>query len=158
LLSEISTPAPLPAINLSAGKTATQSSLSAWSRGATLEEDAAGALNGIIDGTHKFHTALEDNPWWQVDLGTCHNICEVRIFNRIDPAIMDRFRHFTISVSIDGAAWAEIAAKEDDSDVGGFAGAPYIWAGPGEAWGRYLRITLRGRNFLHLDQVQVFGR
>jgi hypothetical protein len=158
LLSEIADIAPTPSINLSAGKTATQSSLSPWSRGATLEQDAAGALNGVINGEHKFHTALEDDPWWQVDLGRCHAIREVRIFNRIDPAIMDRFRRFTVSVSIDGAAWAEIATKDDDTDVGGFGGAPYIWAGPGDAWGRYVRITLRGRNFLHLDQVQIFGR
>jgi hypothetical protein len=36
--------------------------------------------------------------------------------------------------------------------------APVVWAGPGTAWARFVRVTLLGRNFLHLNQVEVFGR
>jgi hypothetical protein len=55
--------------NLALRKSATQSSVSEWSRRPTVEQDAAGAVNGNRNGLHKFHTGLEDNPWWQVDLG-----------------------------------------------------------------------------------------
>ena len=35
----------------------------------TPEEDAAGACDGVKNGKWGFHTALEDDPWWQIDLG-----------------------------------------------------------------------------------------
>jgi len=37
-------------------------------------------------------------------------------------------------------------------------GKPYIWNGPGTAWARFVRVTLLGHNYLHLAQVEVFGR
>jgi hypothetical protein len=51
----------------------------------------------------------------------------------------------------------EIARKEDGAVVGGVGSTPFIWNGPGTAFGRYVRITLLGRDYLHLDQVEVFG-
>src|SRR5271165_3527674 len=99
----------LPSVDrlISRGKRATQSSVSEWSRAPTLQEDAAGAVDGKIDGTRKFHTALEENPWWQVDLGRFYNISEVRIHNTCD-ATAYRFNNFSLAVSIDGEVWAEI--------------------------------------------------
>ena len=38
--------------------------------GVTVEEDAAGGVDGVITGEWGFHTENEDNPWWQVDLGS----------------------------------------------------------------------------------------
>ena len=32
-------------------------------------DDAAGACDGVKDGGAGFHTELQDQPWWQVDLG-----------------------------------------------------------------------------------------
>jgi len=34
----------------------------------TVEEDAAGGCDGVREGSFGFHTAREDQPWWQVDL------------------------------------------------------------------------------------------
>jgi len=57
-------------------------------------------------------------------------------------------------VSIDGESWVEVAVKRD----GAVVAAPYVWAGPGAAWARFVRVTLLARDFLHLDQVEVYGR
>ncbi len=141
---------------ISKGKPALQSSVSEWSRRATRQEDAAGAVNGQRDGRRKFHTALEDDPWWQVDLGGFATIREIHIYNTTDHTAR-RFRNFSLSVSIEGEFWIEIARKEDDEVVGGVTGGPYVWNGPGTAWARFVRITLLGHDHLHLDQVEVFG-
>ena len=35
----------------------------------TTQLDAAGGCDGIINGKWGFHTNLQKNPWWQIDLG-----------------------------------------------------------------------------------------
>lgn len=139
--------------NISRFKPATQSSHSSWSFGPDKEADAARALNGVLDGTRQFHTDIEENPWWQVDLGGIATITEIHIHNTRD-ATSARFRDFALSVSIEGTAWVDLLEKRDGVPVG----APVVWAGPGTAWARFVRVTLLGRNFLHLSQVEVFGR
>jgi hypothetical protein len=142
--------------NLALRKPATQISVDQWSAGRSPQEDAAGAVNGRVDGRRKFHTALEDNPWWQVDLGGFETIHEIRIYNTTEDTAF-RFKNFSLSVSIEGEFWIEIARKEDNAVVGGIIGGPYVWNGPGTAWARFVRITLLGRDYLHLDQVEVYG-
>jgi glycosyltransferase involved in cell wall biosynthesis len=139
--------------NISRFKPATQSSHCAWSFAPTKEEDAAGGVNGVLDGARHFHTDHEENPWWQVDLGGIATITEIHILNTTD-ATHDRFRDFTLSVSIEGSAWVDLLEKRDGEAVE----APVIWAGPGTAWARYVRVTALGAGFLHLSQVEVFGR
>jgi hypothetical protein len=99
---------------------------------------------------------LEDNPWWQADLGGLAVIREIRIYNTTDSAAA-RFKNFSLDISIDGQARVELVRKEDDALVGGVGGAPFIWNGPGTAFGRFVRITLLGRDYLHLNQVEVYG-
>lgn len=142
---------------LSRAKPATQSSICAFSFAPTREQDAAGAVNGQIDGTRKFHTGFETNPWWQVDLENTATIRRIKIFNTSDETA-SRFKNFSLAVSIDGEAWAEIARKEDGLTVGNVHNAPYVWEGYPPAWGRYVRITALGENIcLHLDQVEVYS-
>jgi hypothetical protein len=138
--------------NLALRKPATQSSVSEWSTCPMPAQDAAGAVNGRADGRRKFHTALEHNPWWQVDLGGFATIHEIHIYNTTEPTA-GRFTNFSLAVSIEGEIWMEIFAKQDDTSLG----VPFIWNGPGTAWGRFVRVTLLGTNYLHLDQVEVYG-
>ncbi|HYP63566.1 MAG TPA: glycosyltransferase [Acidocella sp.] len=149
----LASPAPARTDNISRHKRATQSSLGQWSFASTREADAAGAVNGVIDGTRKFHTDIEDQPWWQLDLGGIATITEIHIHNTTDHT-RERFRDFALQVSIDGEAWVELIEKRD----GAVVEAPFIWNGPGTAWARFVRITLLARDFLHLNQVEVFGR
>ncbi|MDE2239653.1 MAG: glycosyltransferase family 2 protein [Rhodospirillales bacterium] len=147
------TPLPSRPDNISFGKSALQSSHCQWSFAPTAAQDAARAVNGIIDGTRKFHTDIEDNPWWQVDLGGIATITEIHIHNTRD-FTWNRLTAFSIGASIDGESWVTLAEHHDEPP----REAPFIWSGPGTAWARFVRVTLLGRNFLHLDQVEVFGR
>jgi hypothetical protein len=140
---------------ISRGKPATQSSISEWSRAPTVQQDAAIAVNGAYDN-RKFHTARQQDPWWQVDLGGFFNITEIRLYNALDHTA-GRFRHFSLAVSIDGQSWAEICRKEDDSPVGGVDGNFYTWRGVWPAWGRFVRVTLLAMDYLHLSQVEIFS-
>jgi len=142
---------------LSAGRTATQSSRSRWSNGSEAE-DATGALNGRISGDYNCHTAMEDSPWWMVDLGAVQDVWEIRIFNRISNAIVARrARRFDLLASTDGETWEVLVAKDDDSDVGGADGRPFMFASAEPIPARFIKIQLKGHTCLHLDQVQVFG-
>lgn len=142
------------AVPISRGKTATASSVHPG-HGLTLPPDANRAVNGVIDGTRKFHTAREANPWWQVDLGGLTSIGAIHVYNTSDHTAA-RCRDISLSVSIDGTSWAELVAKRDGTPVGNLISGPFIWSGPGAAWGRYVRVTLLGEDYLHLDQVEVF--
>ena len=50
----------------------------------TPEEDAVGACDGVKDGKWGFHTALEDDPWWQIDLGESLSLDRIVVYNRCD--------------------------------------------------------------------------
>lgn len=150
-------PASTGPVNLARGRPATQSSRSQWSRGATLADDAAGAVDGAPDGERKFHTALEANPWWQVDLGRPMAIGKIVIFNTTHPVARGRFTRFSLSIGLDAESLVEVFRKEDDAPVGGVDSPPFVWQPALSAFARLVRVTLTGTGFLHLAQVEVFG-
>ena len=142
--------------NLALGRAARQSSVSPWSVQPSPEADAAGAVSGAITGRYQFHTAEEDSPWWEVDLGAVVGIREIRLYNRLDVA-PERARHLRFSLSGDGVRWFDLFHKTDDLVFGGIDGFPLRWVSESAVHGRHLRITLTERGFLHLDQVEVYG-
>lgn len=143
---------------LSRGKTATQSSVSVWSVAPTPESDAARALNGLIDGRGKFHTDIEDSPWWEVDLGDVFGITQVKIFNRMDqPGLAERASRLAVEVALEPGQFMEIFRRETNVPFGGVDGNPLVVAPAIPVPGRFVRIRLLARNFLHLDQVEVYG-
>jgi hypothetical protein len=83
------------------------------------------------------------------DLGVLHTIREIRV---LQPW---RLNGFTLSVSIDGSAWAELAsvpeAMQPDQPF-------YAWTGPGTAWGRFVCVTPLGQGDFHDGRIEVFGR
>jgi hypothetical protein len=151
-------PPPVPIANIARGKPATQSSVSPFSRRPTPAQDAAGAVDGTPNGTAKFHTELERDPWWRVDLGRASEIIEIRVYNRSDDTELGRLRHLTLAVSNDDISWRDVARKTDDTIVGGIHSAPYSFAPRGKIIARYVRVLAPGRTYLHLDQVEVYGR
>jgi len=118
----------------------------------TSLQAAAGAVNGVIDGTAKFHTPEQANPWWQVDLGGIATIREIRVHNVTGPEAA-RLANFLLAVSIDGTVWVELMRKADGVPVQG----AFVWNGPGTAWARFVRVMMVGPGVLSLDQVEVFG-
>lgn len=145
-------------INISRGKAATQSSVSQWSRRATVEEDASGAVDGRFS-TYGFHTDIEDCPWWCIDLGGKFNIEEIRVYNRIDSvAASERARTLIIEVSEDNERFTEAYALEKGKTFGGLDGNPLRIVLGSKIEARFLRVGLRERNYLHLSQIEVFTK
>ena len=149
---------PLPRrVNLARGKPAVQSSVCYYSFGRTPEDDAAGAVSGLLTGYYQAHTALEWQPWWAVDLQRCCLVDEVRIYNRLDEAACRNAR-LSLMASNDGKSWTTLMTREQPTPFGGLDGRPLIWRVDEPVRARYLRIQLPGQESLQLDQVQVFGR
>ncbi len=142
--------------NLSRGRPATQSSiLLPHSRRATCEGDASAAVSGILMDHYAFHTDLEADPWWSVDLGMLCDIHEVRLFNRLDMGA-EHSRNFRILVSNDGEHWLEGHRRESEQPFG-LNGKPYRWLCASPVSARHVKVQLIGTTYMHLSQVEVFG-
>lgn len=144
--------------NLALGKPASQSSVSQWSRQPTPEADAAGAVNGEVSADYGFHTALEDEPWWQVDLGANCRITDIWLFNRVEQeALAARANRLAVDIGSTEANYTEVFRYVAANAFGGADGRPLIIRFESEVQARFIRIRLLHREFLHLNQVEVYG-
>ncbi len=131
--------------NLAAFKPTTQSSTLAGA-------DARRAVDTKSDGNwynnSVTHTDFQAKPWWQVDLGEVTSIGQVVLYNRTD-CCNDRLADFDVQLSNDGSTWTTAAS---------FAGiAPVRTALAVRGSARFVRVQLRGTNYLSLAEVQVFA-
>jgi hypothetical protein len=133
-----------PAQNLAAGKPASQSSTDFGGVASRAVDDNT---NGNWGGNSVTHTALQAQPWWQVDLGAAYALGQVVLYNRTD-CCGERLANFDILVSNNGTSWTRAAT---------YSGiAPARSALSLNASGRFVRVQLRGTNYLSLAEVQVF--
>jgi hypothetical protein len=145
--------------NLALGKPALQSSVSKWSRRPTREADAAGAVSGVIDEFHAFHTDVEDAPWWRVDLGALCDITEIWLFNRIDQdVVIMRAARLAVDIGSSEADYAEVFRYDCPTPFGGADGGPLIISFDSGVEGRFVRVRLLHRTCLHLNQVEIYGK
>ena len=120
----------------------------------TLAGDAAGAVDGVIDGTWGFHTEIEDDPWWQVDLGAPVALGRLVLYNRCD-ATGSRNRRIRVLLGDDGGDVRQ-AYQHDGTDFWGHSdGRPLVVDLAGRR-ARFIRLQLPGRSYFHLDEVQVY--
>ena len=125
-------------------------------------QDAAGAVDGVKNGQYAFHTAQEQNPWWQVDLGQATEIGRVVVYNRLDYAPgLHNADTLTIHASNDGQSWTQVydnAGKQ----FGGVSGSPPLEVKfqPGQVKARWVRLQIPSAApiYFHLDEVEVYGR
>ncbi len=127
--------------DLARGKSAFQSSTFSPSTGA----------DKAVDGNESTfnHTQKENNPWWEVDLGSIKNIKEVKIWNRGD-CCQNRLNNFDIRIynSRGGNQVKSVSVSGQPSANG----TTYQI----NASGRVVRVQLRGNDrFLHMDQISV---
>lgn len=143
--------------NLALRKTATQSSTG-------YGGNAGRAVDGNTDG-HYFngksvsHTNIEQGAWWQVDLGASYPIGLIRIWNRTD-CCGERLSSFRVLVSDVPFVSTDLNAAINQPGVWRYAvsGRAGVQTDiPVSRTGRYVRIQLAGRNYLHMAEVQVFG-
>ncbi|WP_050514674.1 alpha-L-fucosidase [Streptomyces rimosus] len=86
--------------NLAQGKPATQSSTLGITSGADRAVDGNTSGEYFAGGsvTHTSLTPIDDNPWWQVDLGSSQRVGKVKLWNRTD-CCSDRLRKFYVFAS-----------------------------------------------------------
>jgi hypothetical protein len=118
------------------------------------EEDAAGALDGIKNGKWGFHTADEENPWWQVDLGRPTVLERIELYNRCD--IAERAARIMVLLSDDGKSFRKVYQHDGTVFYGFTDKKPLVVALHGQS-GRYLRLQLPGKSYFHLDEVEIYA-
>ena len=129
--------------------------LVATNQGALLPgQDAAGGCDGVKDGGAGFHTAKQAQPWWQVDLGEPKPLARVVIWNRTD--CPERAYSLQLSLSKDGRSWTTVY-RHDGSAFHGFSDRKPLTVQLTNQPARFVRIQLPGNDYLHLDEVEVFG-
>ena len=121
----------------------------------TTAEDAAGGCDGVKDGKWGFHTAAESQPWWQVDLGSVQALDHVLIFNRCD-AVAARCAQLLLLLSEDAQTWRQVYQHNGETFYGFTDNKPLSVPLAGER-ARYVRVQLPGTDYLHLDEVEVYG-
>ena len=121
----------------------------------TSQQDAAGGCDGVRNGTYGFHTNLQENPWWQVDLGEPMPLDRIVIYNRCDGKVEDRTGRLKVLLSLDGKTWIELYAHNGSTFFGQTDGKPLVVPGAGKR-ARFVRVQLPGKQYLHLDEVEVF--
>ena len=122
----------------------------------TTRQDAAGGCDGLKTGTWGFCTSRQANPWWQVDLGKPTPLGRIVIYNRCDSGMEVRTQRLKVLLSVDGSKWTQAYQHGGTSFFGHTDGRPLSVAMEG-ARGRFVRMQLPGTDYLHLDEVEVYG-
>uniref|UniRef100_UPI000577A96E discoidin domain-containing protein n=1 Tax=Campylobacter jejuni TaxID=197 RepID=UPI000577A96E len=138
-------------IDIAIGKKAFQSSLSKWSK----DNDPQRAIQDNLEHIdYAFHTNLENNPWWMVDLEKEYPIELIKVFNRIY-CFHEVARKLTIEISKDKKNWLLV-----HKGMNAFykAGIEFEIVLPIPMKARYVKISLDGKGYLHLSKIQVMIR
>lgn len=143
-------------VNHARGKTARQSSTA-------FSGDAHRAVDGNADGIYAngsvTHTDRNAQAWWEVDLGFVTQVTRIDIYNRVD-CCGTRLQNFYVLVSDAPFMSSDLAQTRAQRGVV----SKYIDRAVQNATsvairrtGRYVRIQLKGTDYLSLAEVQVWG-
>ena len=120
----------------------------------TTANDAAGGCDGVKTGEWGFHTGESNEPWWQVDLGAVQELGRVVVWNRMSATA--RAARIRILLSDDGRQF-RVVYQHDGKVFGGIGDHhPLVVDLQGQP-GRFVRLSVPGKNRLHLDEVEVFA-
>ena len=144
--------------NIAPTGTATQSSIQfSGNASNAIDENTEGAFWNPAQSVSL--TKWEQNPWWQIDLGTVSTIDEINIWNRTD-CCLDKLKDYYILVSDSPFSSTNLNTTINQSGVTSFfqntiAGNPSTI--PINTTGRYIRIQLQDQGFLALAEVEIIG-
>ena len=139
-------------VNVGIGKKARQSSFSPFSHHG---DEASGAISGVIPSDFAFHTDLEDNPAWQVDLKSSYNIKYIIIHNRVS-LLQERAFGLIVETSMDGESWdkAYDGRGREFGSRGTYCG-PLTIEFENQSLARFVKVSLSSRGYLHLAQIEI---
>jgi hypothetical protein len=120
------------------------------------EDDAAGGCDGVKTGTWGFHTGLQANPWWRVDLGQTTAIDRLVLFNRCDEGA-ERCARFMVLVSDDDKSWKQVC-QHDGKVFFGYTDKKPLEVKLGGVKARYVRLQVPGTIYFHLDEVEIYAK
>ncbi len=118
------------------------------------EQDAAGGVDGVRNGAWGFHTAEEENPWWQVDLDRPAALAKAVLYNRCDTTA-SRTARIRVLLSADGKEFRQVYQHDGTTFFGHNGGNPLAVNLKGET-ARFVRLQLPGRSYFHLDEVEIY--
>ncbi|TXN75960.1 discoidin domain-containing protein [Methylobacterium sp. WL18] len=136
-----------PSENLALGKTWTASSASPWSGTTGIYGERTTG-----DPSFFFHTGLDRNPWFVLDLGTVERVAELRIYNRWGQP-SERAQLMRVWLSETGQDYRLVF---DAVDAHCHPGLP-LHLRFDNACFRYLKVDLDEEQYLHLDGVEIFA-
>jgi hypothetical protein len=134
-------------VNVAAGRPASQSTTDF---GGFPSRATDGNIDGNWGNNSVTHTSWEYRPWWQVDLGSTKTISGVVLFNRTD-CCTERLADFDIQTSNDGVQWDTAVSEYGPT-------GPRTELALASPQGRFVRVQLRGANYLSLAEVQVYAQ
>ena len=142
--------------NLSVNTTGTQSSTNSIYGPELATDDNT---DGVLSNNSVSMTNVEQNPWWEIDLGAVYDITNILIHPRTDCCINDlaNFHVFISQAAFNSSDLSETQNQPGVIDflvVGGTDQAENISI---NAKGRFVRVQLNDINALSLAEVQVFG-
>ncbi|XYD08882.1 hypothetical protein R1A27_28745 [Methylobacterium sp. NMS12] len=136
-----------PSENIALGKTWTASSASPWSgTSGTYGERTTG------DPSFFFHTGLDRNPWFVLDLGAVERVSEIRIYNRWGQ-LSERAQLMRVWL---GETEGDYRLVFDAVDAHCHPGLP-LHLRFDNARFRFLKIDLDEEQHLHLDGIEIFA-
>ncbi len=122
---------------------------------ATVQQDAAGGVDGRKTGSWGFHTDNENDPWWQVDLGKSTPVDRILLFNRCDRGVAERAARLIVLLSDDGESF-QPAYQHDGTVFYGQTDKKPLAIELDAAKARYVRLLQPGKNWFHLDEVEIY--
>jgi hypothetical protein len=139
----------VPQVNYALSGTASQSSVGYG--GATPDKSIDNNTSGLLVDNSLSITNAEDNPWWEVDLGSDKEIGDIKVFNRTNSCCMDRLANFTILVIDSNGITTYSKTYTTYPD-------PSVTAETGNVMGKIVRIQANTTGIaMNLAEVQVFA-
>lgn len=138
-------------VDLTESKKAIQSSVSKWSR----IDDANRAIDASLEDVNfAFHTGMEDNPFWMVDLEGVYTIDCIRITNRKELKHQKINKNLKVECSLDKENWINL-----DSSLFEWTDLEVLEINVLQSLkARYIKISLNTRGYLVLRRVEIFQR
>lgn len=99
-----------------------------------------------VDTDVFFHTALQDSPWIEYDLGQVMTVRRIEVTNRSD-GFRDRAIPLAVELSTDHQTWKEVARRRRVFRT---------WNRPIEPQpARWVRLRVDRKSYLHLEKVVI---
>ncbi len=145
-------------VNIAKGK---QCKASSEAYGGVASRACDGNTNGAFGQNSCTHTKDENDPWWEIDLGSIYDVSKITIWNRTDECCWNRLQGFYVMCSetaiTSNSTSAEWQYKGGSCSFNSASQTNLSLDGNKRC--RYIRVCIPGSmKVLSLAEVEVFGQ